>query len=116
MMKKTLLKRKYSFAALVMSVFLLLSAVIPVSEADETVNIASLYKSRDVESAWDAAAAETIDLSSVTDSQLILSAEGDYVLTGSLQGQILIDAPEDFQGRHFVEVVVTGGLFSRSHD
>ncbi len=99
MMKNTLLKRKHSFAALVMSVFLLLSAVIPVSEADETVNIASLYKSRDVESAWDAAAAETIDLSSVTDSQLILSAEGDYVLTGSLQGQILIDAPEDARVR-----------------
>lgn len=70
------------------------------AEAEETVNVDSLYKNRDVDDAWSAEEAEPIDLNAARSGSVItISEEGDYVLSGTLEGRILIDAPEDAKVR-----------------
>ena len=62
----------------------------------EDMNVSALYKNRDVDDLWTAAGATLIDLNAQTDGAVVrITAKGDYVLSGALKGQILIDAGKD---------------------
>ncbi len=63
--------------------------------ADKTVNVSALYKNKDVEDAWDLSDAQLIDLNAAQGSLVTISKKGDYVLSGTLNGQIVVEAPED---------------------
>ena len=98
-MKKMFLKIACTLTALLMVLFTASGSLPVPAAAAEAVDVASLVKDRDTNASWDASSVTAVDLSSVTESQLILSAAGDYLLTGAWQGQILIDAPEDAKVR-----------------
>lgn len=64
--------------------------------AAEETDISALYKNKDVEETWSIAEAQLIDLNAVQSGSVIsITAKGDYVLSGTLNGQIVIEAPED---------------------
>ncbi len=66
------------------------------AEAEE---VSSLYKARDVDSSWDAESAEIINLDEISTSLVTLTRAGDYVLSGTLNGQIRIETPKDSKVR-----------------
>ena len=70
----------------------------PAAEA-ETVDVTALCKARDTEEAWSAAEARSIDLNTAEDEIVRITEAGDYVLSGTLDGQVLIEAPEDAKVR-----------------
>ena len=62
----------------------------------EEIDVTALYKAKDTEAGWNAAEAESIDLNALENgSVLTISGKGDYVLSGTLEGQIVIEAPEE---------------------
>ena len=62
----------------------------------EGIDVTALYKAKDTEAGWNAAEAESIDLNALENgSVLTISGKGDYVLSGTLEGQIVIEAPEE---------------------
>ena len=69
--------------------------------AEETVTDAStLYKNKDVDETWSADEAQLLDLNTWTDGSVITVTEkGDYVLSGTLYGQVVVEAPEDAKVR-----------------
>ena len=71
----------------------LLAAQLP-ALAEDTLDVTALYKNKDVDGAWSAADAEWIDLNG-QEGQVLISGKGDYVLSGTLSGQIVVDAPEN---------------------
>ncbi len=91
-MMKTI-QRKW--IAWILCLSLLLSGIPLLAAAEETVDLTALYKDRDVNSDWDPAEAAVIDLSTLTEDSLTLSAKGDYVLSGTWTGQVVVDAPEE---------------------
>ena len=67
--------------------------------AEET-DVSALYKTRDVEDTWSADHAQMIDLNAAPSGNAItITAKGDYVLSGTLNGQIVIEAPEEDEVR-----------------
>ena len=67
--------------------------------AEDAADISSLYKERDVDDTWSAADATVIDLNSLTEQTLTLSEGGDYVLSGTWAGQIIVETAEDVKVR-----------------
>ncbi|MBR5751396.1 MAG: carbohydrate-binding domain-containing protein [Clostridia bacterium] len=67
--------------------------------AGEETDVSTLYKAKDVTDTWDDSEAVHIDLSDVTDGALTVSQAGDYLLSGSLDGQIVVEAPKDAKVR-----------------
>ena len=67
--------------------------------AAETVDVSTLYKARDVEEAWSAADARAIDLNAAESGLVRITEAGEYVLSGTLRGQVQIEAPEDAKVR-----------------
>lgn len=67
----------------------------PALAEGEDMEIASLYKSKDIDASWSAAEAELIDLNALTDSVLEITQKGDYVLSGVFMGQVVVEAPEE---------------------
>ena len=57
-------------------------------------DVTTLYKTKDTEDSWSGVEAETIDLNAITDAEVVISAKGNYVLSGKYSGRILISAPE----------------------
>ena len=62
----------------------------------DTVDVSALFKSKDVEENWETDSTRVIDLNAFESGSVVsITEKGDYVLSGSLEGQILIEAPED---------------------
>ncbi len=80
-------------AALVLMLTAILS--IPFASRAETTDISTLYKTKDTDAAWSAGNGTSINLNTVTEPALTLTQAGDYVLSGSYKGQIVIEASED---------------------
>ena len=92
-------KLKTAFLILTAMAVLLSAPALPVS-AESTdsaaIDVTALYKKKDIEDTWSPDEAESIDLNTLADGEtLTVSRKGDYVLTGTLNGQVLIEAPED---------------------
>jgi len=68
--------------------------VLPVSAGD-LPDVSTLYKKKDVDAEYSEKKAELIDLTQIGGSMLTIDKKGDYCLSGSFSGQVLIDAPED---------------------
>ena len=89
------------------SVFLLLTALSILlgsmtlhAEAEGTSDLSTLYKTRDVDETWSFSDAQLIDLNTAQDgSEIRITEKGDYVLSGTLHGQIVIEAQEDAKVR-----------------
>ncbi len=84
--------RRVIFIVIALAVCLGMTGVNALAEAQ--VDVSSLYKARDVESSYDESEATLIDLDT-RNGEVLINAKGDYVLSGSLRGQILIEAPEE---------------------
>ena len=94
------MKIKHVFLILI-ALAVALSAILLSGTAEEPVtDVSTLYKNKDVDDTWSANDAQTIDLNAWADGSVVTVTEkGDYVLTGSLNGQIVIEAPEDAKVR-----------------
>ncbi len=90
---------KLRFAALLLALSLALGLCALPAVAEESIDLMSLYKIRDTDAAWSAANAIAVDLNSVTGNNVTLTAAGDYVLSGSYSGQVVVEAPEDAKVR-----------------
>lgn len=87
------LKRTLS---LLCALLLALSGACLTASAEETLNVEDLYKSRDVRADWSADGATVIDLGALeSGSDLTLTEEGDYVLSGEWTGRVIIEAGEE---------------------
>ena len=85
--------------SLFLAVMMLFAAPFKPAAAAETVDVTTLYKARDTEEAWSAKEARSMDLSTAEDAIVRITEAGDYVLSGTLDGQVLIEAPEDAKVR-----------------
>ena len=94
------MKIKHMFLILI-ALAVALSAVFLSGTAEQPVtDVSTLYKNKDVDDTWSADDAQTIDLNAWADGSVIsVTEKGDYVLTGSLNGQIVVEAPEDAKVR-----------------
>ena len=81
--------------AVLLALVLALGALVLPAAAEETIDVSTLYKSRDADGAWNPADVRAIDLDTVDDGQVLITEEGDYVLSGTLNGQVVIEAPEE---------------------
>ena len=89
------MKNKKFFLILVALIILFGSVSLP-AMAEEPLDVTTLYKNRDVDAEWSLADAESIDLNAAESGSVIsITRKGDYVLSGTLNGQIVIEAPED---------------------
>ncbi len=79
------------------SVFMVLAVLLSglAAAGAEGMDVSTLYKTRDTDDSWSAVEAEVIDLNTVTDAELTISEKGNYVLSGSYSGRIIIDVPEE---------------------
>ena len=85
--------------SLFLALMMLYAAPFLPAAAAETVDVTPLYKARDAEAAWSEEEARSIDLNTVENKTVRITEEGDYVLSGTLNGQVLIEAPEDAKVR-----------------
>ena len=85
--------------SLFLALMMLYAAPFLPAAAAETVDVTTLYKARDAEAAWSEEEARSIDLNTVENKTVRITEEGDYVLSGTLNGQVLIEAPEDAKVR-----------------
>ena len=85
--------------SLFLALMMLYAAPFLPAAAAETVDVTTLYKARDAEAAWSEEEAQFIDLNTVENKTVRITEEGDYVLSGTLNGQVLIEAPEDAKVR-----------------
>lgn len=81
------------------------------------LDVSALYKNRDIDDTWKSGEVETITLSEsgaeVSDSDIIsvdgktitILEEGDYLLTGTWEGQIVVDVSEDEKVRLILQNV-----------
>ena len=71
--------------------------VLPLTvSAAAVADVTALYKKKDVEADWSAAEAERIDLTALeSGSVFTITEKGDYVLSGTLNGQIVIEIPKE---------------------
>ena len=84
------MKSKKVFALL--AALILLVAAVPCFA--EGTDVTSLYKDRDVNAAYDAKDATLIELDQLTED-LVITQKGDYLLSGSLNGQVRIEVGEE---------------------
>ncbi len=88
-----------SALSLLLAMMMLCAAPFMPAAAAETVDVTTLYKARDTEEAWSAEEARSVDLSSAEAAIVRITEAGDYVLSGTLNGQVLVEAPEDAKVR-----------------
>ena len=87
--------KKKSVLFILLALILALGALALPASADEPVDVSALYKNKDVNDAWSLADAQAIDLNAAESSVITITQKGDYVLSGTLNGQIVIEAPEE---------------------
>ena len=84
------------------SVFIALALLVvtlcPAAAGAET-DVSQLYKNKDVKDSWDENEVTAIDLGKITGGVLSISEEGDYLLSGTLNGQIVIESSKDAKVR-----------------
>ena len=85
--------------SLFLAVMMLFAAPFKPAAAAETVDVTTFYKARDTEEAWSAKEARSMDLNTAEDAIVRITEAGDYVLSGTLDGQVLIEAPENAKVR-----------------
>ena len=88
------MKIKSLLSVLLAAVLALGAAALPAA-AEETIDVSTLYKNKDVDDAWSASEAQAINLDAVQGGVVNITEKGDYVLSGTLNGQIVVETPED---------------------
>ena len=84
-----------TFFLILTALAVLMGSLILPSSA-ETLDVSTLYKKKDADDTWSVSDAQAIDLNGLQDGEtLTISEKGDYVLSGTLRGQILIEVPEE---------------------
>ena len=97
-LKKNNRKNSWKKLCLIMTALsVLLSALsLPAFAAEAALDVTTLYKNKDVDESWSLSDAKAIDLNALTPGEtLTITEKGDYVLSGSLQGQVVIEVPEE---------------------
>ena len=89
------MKAKTLFSALIALALLLSMPALP-ALGEQPVDVSALYKKKDVDDTWSADEAQAIDLNAYPDGSVVrITEKGDYILSGTLRGQILIEAGEE---------------------
>ncbi len=87
---------KHKSVFLILTALMLLLGSLPMAAAADEIDVTTLYKAKDVEETWDAADVQTLDLGSAEDGgEIRITQKGDYVLSGTLNGRIVIEVPEN---------------------
>ena len=97
-MKKNNRKNNWKKLCLVLTALsVLLSALsLPAFAADAALDVTTLYKNKDVDDSWSLSDAQAIDLDALAQGETFtITEKGDYVLSGSLQGQVVVEVPEE---------------------
>ena len=97
-MKKNNRKNSWKKLCLIMTILaVLLSALsLPAFAAEAALDVTTLYKNKDVDESWSLSDAKAIDLNALALGEtLTITEKGDYVLSGSLQGQVVVEVPEE---------------------
>ena len=96
-------------AALLAAFAMLSGALGGARGAQAELDVSELYKDRDVNMAWDADEVTVIDLDKVSGDAVTLTEDGDYLLSGTLSGQIIVNAGKDAKIRLILNgVTITG--------
>lgn len=82
---------KKRLIAILISICMIVSAFPFMAVAEGNVDLTSLYKAKDTEDTWSTAEAEVIHLEDVSSSELLITKKGDYVLSGTWTGQVVIE-------------------------
>ncbi|MBR1685559.1 MAG: carbohydrate-binding domain-containing protein [Clostridia bacterium] len=99
-------KRFLRMVACVLCLCLLLSLSAVTAVGEELPDISALYKNKDIDASWDkdatvitlqgeSASASEDTFVTVSGNTVTITGKGDYVLTGPLQGQVVIAAGEE---------------------
>ena len=88
------MKKRNAFPAIVLAMLLTLGSLPLPAAAVEGTDITSLYKTRDIDAAWSEQSAQAIDLNTQKGT-VVIRREGDYVLSGTLNGQVVIEAGKE---------------------
>lgn len=84
-----------STLSILLALILALGAFSLPASAEDTIDVSALYKNKDVDDAWSLADAQAIDLNTVQGGEVMIREKGNYVLSGTLNGSIRIEAPEE---------------------
>lgn len=87
--------KRNKILSLALALILVLGAGAFPAAAETALDVSTLYKAKDVEDEWSPAEAEVIDLNAAEDGLVTITEEGDYVLSGTLEGRVVIEAPEE---------------------
>ena len=98
-----------SVFSVLLALILALGSLSTAAAAEAAADVSALYKSIDVDDAWSPADAQVIDLDSVQGGTVTISQKGDYVLSGTLNGQILVTVQKEEKVRLILNsVTITG--------
>ena len=81
--------------SVLLALVLALGSLTVTAIADEPVDVSTLYKNKDVDDTWRPEDVQAIDLNAVQNGVFTISQKGDYLLSGTLSGQIVIEVPEE---------------------
>ena len=81
---------KRRLIAILTGLCLIVSAFPLMAVAETDTDLTSLYNAKDTDDTWNAAEAEVIDLAGLNSPELVITKKGDYVLSGTWEGQVII--------------------------
>ena len=84
-----------SVLSVLLASILTLGSLTVTAIADASVDVSTLYKNKDVDDTWRPEDVQAIDLNAVQNGVFTISQKGDYLLSGTLSGQIVIEVPEE---------------------
>ncbi len=88
------MKKVKRFVSILSALMLALSLISLPALAEETVDLTTLYKNKDVTTDWSGAEATAVDLSAL-ESSLIITTGGEWVLSGETAYPVIIEAGEE---------------------
>ncbi len=84
-----------SVLSVLLALVLALGSLTVTAIADESVDVSTLYKNKDVDDTWRPDDVQAIDLNAVQSGVFTVSQKGDYLLSGTLNGQIVVEVPKE---------------------
>ena len=85
--------KKLNKAISILCALMMAMSLISLPAAAETTDLTELYKKKDVKTEWSAEEATVVDLSALTES-LVITEEGEWVLSGETSYPVIIEAGE----------------------
>ena len=84
-----------SVLSVLLALVLALGSLTVTAIADASVDVSTLYKNKDVDDTWRPDDVQAIDLNAVQSGVFTVSQKGDYLLSGTLSGQIVVEVPKE---------------------